>query len=86
MRALRDRHIEEISSAAINGFELSASNPALVQIRACEWILQWRRFCDCGIIKSNRELWQTVAREVRFETDRHDRCSRTFGQRTGSVA
>ena len=69
-----------------NGFELVAKQSSVVQIRACEWILPWRRFCDCGSRRSNRELWKTVAREVRYETDRHDRCSRTLGQRTGNVA
>ena len=29
---------------------------------------------------------ETVAREVRYETGRRDRCSRTLGPRTGSVA
>ena len=50
------------------------------------FVLPWRRFCDCGTRRSNRELWKTVAREVRYETDRHARCSKTLGQRTGSVA
>ena len=42
-----------------NGFELGASNQScIVQIRACEWILPWTRFCDCSIRRSNRDLWK----------------------------
>ena len=36
-----------------NGFELGASKSSVVPTRACEWILPWRRFCDCGRQKIN---------------------------------
>ena len=42
----------------------------VVQIKACEWILPWRRFCDCGNKRSNRGLWKNVAKKVRYVTDR----------------
>ena len=38
-----------------------------VAIRSCEWILPWRRFCDCGSRTSIRDLLKTVLHE-KFDT------------------
>ena len=57
----------------------------IVQVRACEWILPRRRFCDCASRRSNQDFWKML-QEIWHETDRHDWCSKTSGQRIGSVA
>ena len=65
-----------------NGFELGASNPALYRSELVSGFCHGDDLMDAAA----REQWIFVAREVRNQTARHGRCSRTLGQRTGSAA
>ena len=63
-----------------NGFELGARSELV------NGFCHGDDFVTAAAEDQIESFGKTVAREVRYETDRHDRCSRTLGQRTGSVA
>ena len=69
-----------------NGFELGASNPALYRSELVNGICHGDDFVTAAAEHQIESFGKLLYEKVRYETDRHDRCSRTLGQRTGSVA
>ena len=69
-----------------NGFGLGANNPALYRSEVVNAFCHGNDVVTAAAEDQDRELWKTVARKVRHETNRHEKFSRTLGQRTASVA